>query len=253
MSRSPPDRRGSRPTSSGPRGPPSPTTWRFSAPRARRGRVLAADACPTSSRPAPSTSRCSIPAVVSNKMVAGQLSDARRRWAHPSRAGARGAAARTRCWCRSCTPTTRSACCRTSKPIGACCRERGVPLHVDAAQSAGKVRDRRRGGTRCDLLSFTAHKLYGPKGIGALYVTPQRRAALQPLMFGGGQERGLRSGTLAGAPDRRFWAGVRTVRSGGSAGEPARCGRCGRGYGAGCAASRACCSMGMRRSAWPAS
>jgi cysteine desulfurase len=75
------------------------------------------------------------------------------------------------------------------------CRERGVPLHVDAAQSAGKVEiDLRR--TPVDLLSFTAHKLYGPKGIGALYFRPERRAALQPLIHGGGQERGLRSGTL---------------------------------------------------------
>jgi cysteine desulfurase len=80
--------------------------------------------------------------------------------------------------------------------IGAICRERGVPLHVDAAQSAGKVEiDVTR--LQCDLLSFTAHKLYGPKGIGALYFAPSRRAALQPLIFGGGHERGLRSGTLA--------------------------------------------------------
>ena len=76
------------------------------------------------------------------------------------------------------------------------CRERDVPLHVDAAQSAGKMSiDVVRSGV--DLLSFTAHKLYGPKGIGALYVSPQRRARLQPLIFGGGHERGLRSGTLA--------------------------------------------------------
>jgi cysteine desulfurase len=80
--------------------------------------------------------------------------------------------------------------------IGAICRERSVPLHVDAAQSAGKVAvDVLR--LQCDLLSFTAHKLYGPKGIGALYFAPSRRAVLQPLMFGGGHERGLRSGTLA--------------------------------------------------------
>ena len=80
--------------------------------------------------------------------------------------------------------------------IAAICHERAVPLHVDAAQSAGKVGlDVARLG--CDLLSFTAHKLYGPKGIGALYFAPPRRAALQPLIFGGGHERGLRSGTLA--------------------------------------------------------
>jgi cysteine desulfurase len=80
--------------------------------------------------------------------------------------------------------------------IGACCRERGVPLHVDAAQSAGKV-PIDLSSAAVDLLSLTAHKLCGPKGIGALFVSPQRRAELQPLMFGGGQERGLRSGTLA--------------------------------------------------------
>ena len=80
--------------------------------------------------------------------------------------------------------------------IAAHCHERDVPLHVDAAQSAGKLEiDLARSGI--DLLSLTAHKLYGPKGIGALYVSPQRRARLQPLMFGGGHERGLRSGTLA--------------------------------------------------------
>jgi cysteine desulfurase len=80
--------------------------------------------------------------------------------------------------------------------IAAICHERDVPLHVDAAQSAGKVAvDVTR--LHCDLLSFTAHKLYGPKGIGALYFAPARRASLQPLMYGGGHERGLRSGTLA--------------------------------------------------------
>jgi len=80
--------------------------------------------------------------------------------------------------------------------ISVVCRARAVPLHVDAAQSAGKVQVD-VGELGCDLLSFTAHKLYGPKGIGALYLTPERRASLQPLIYGGGQERGLRSGTLA--------------------------------------------------------
>jgi cysteine desulfurase len=80
--------------------------------------------------------------------------------------------------------------------IAALCHERSVPLHVDAAQSADRLEiDLAR--VPIDLLSFTAHKLYGPKGIGALYVAPERRAALQPLQFGGGQERALRSGTLA--------------------------------------------------------
>jgi cysteine desulfurase len=80
--------------------------------------------------------------------------------------------------------------------IAAICRARGVPLHCDATQAVGKipvdVRD-----LRVDLMSFTAHKLYGPKGVGALYV---RRGApilrLDPQITGGGQQHGLRSGTL---------------------------------------------------------
>ncbi len=80
--------------------------------------------------------------------------------------------------------------------IGAACRARGVPLHVDAAQSAGRLPiDLRALGI--DLLSVSAHKMYGPKGSGLLYVHPRLRAGLLPLQFGGGQERGLRSGTLA--------------------------------------------------------
>ena len=79
--------------------------------------------------------------------------------------------------------------------LGAVCAQRAIPLHVDAAQSAGKL-PIDVVALSCELLSFTAHKLYGPKGIGALYVHPARRAQLQPLQFGGGQERGLRSGTL---------------------------------------------------------
>jgi cysteine desulfurase len=79
--------------------------------------------------------------------------------------------------------------------IGRLCRERGVLFHVDAAQSAGKLPlDVRRDGI--DLLSLTAHKVHGPKGIGALCVRHEPRLGLVPLQFGGGQERGLRSGTL---------------------------------------------------------
>ncbi len=79
--------------------------------------------------------------------------------------------------------------------LGAECLARDIPLHVDAAQSVGKLPlDLRQ--LPVDLLSFTAHKIYGPKGIGALYVKRRRRAGLQPLLFGGGQQRGLRSGTL---------------------------------------------------------
>ena len=79
--------------------------------------------------------------------------------------------------------------------FGALCRAHGAALHVDAAQSAGKL-PIDVGSMAVDLLSFTAHKLYGPKGIGALYAHPARRVGLQPLLYGGGHERGLRSGTL---------------------------------------------------------
>jgi cysteine desulfurase len=79
--------------------------------------------------------------------------------------------------------------------IGAITRERGVLLHSDAAQAAGKIPlDVRALGV--DLLSFTAHKMYGPKGVGALYIRRRARVSLAPILEGGGQERGLRSGTL---------------------------------------------------------
>ena len=77
--------------------------------------------------------------------------------------------------------------------LGAICRERGVLFHVDAAQSAGKV-SIDLADWPIDLLSLTAHKFYGPKGIGALYV--KNGTALLAQMFGGGQQRRLRPGTL---------------------------------------------------------
>jgi cysteine desulfurase len=80
--------------------------------------------------------------------------------------------------------------------VGRLCRERGVLFHVDAAQSAGKVPIDVEA-MQVDLLSLTAHKFYGPKGSGALYVRRNPRFGLEPIMFGGGQEGGLRSGTLA--------------------------------------------------------
>lgn len=80
--------------------------------------------------------------------------------------------------------------------IGELVRERGALFHVDASQAAGRVPFDVEA-VRADLVSFTAHKLYGPKGIGALYVRKRpKRPVLQPLLYGGGHERGLRPGTL---------------------------------------------------------
>ena len=79
--------------------------------------------------------------------------------------------------------------------IGALCRERGVLLHVDAAQATGKVTID-LGSLPVDLMSLASHKTYGPKGIGALYVRRKPRVRLEAQMHGGGHERGMRSGTL---------------------------------------------------------
>src|SRR5579862_315409 len=79
--------------------------------------------------------------------------------------------------------------------IGALCRERGVLLHSDAAQALGKI-SLDVEAMKIDLMSMSGHKLYGPKGVGALYLRRRPRVRLVPLIDGGGQERGIRSGTL---------------------------------------------------------
>jgi len=80
--------------------------------------------------------------------------------------------------------------------IGNICREKGIIFHVDSAQATGKV-DIDLKKLPVDLMSFSAHKTYGPKGIGALYVSRKPRVRLEAQMHGGGHERGFRSGTLA--------------------------------------------------------
>lgn len=79
--------------------------------------------------------------------------------------------------------------------IGELCRARGIVFHVDSAQATGKVIIDLQS-LKVDLMSFCAHKTYGPKGVGALFVRRKPRVRLEPLIHGGGHERGMRSGTL---------------------------------------------------------
>ncbi len=96
--------------------------------------------------------------------------------------------------------------------IGAACREHGALLHTDAAQAVGKL-DLDLATLPVDLLSCTAHKLYGPKGVGALYVGVRAHARLLPLLHGGGQEQGLRPGTLATHQIAGFGAAAALARA----------------------------------------
>ena len=106
------------------------------------------------------------------------------------------------------------------RAIGEMCRERGISFHSDAAQSVGKL-PVDVGTLPVDLLSFTGHKLYGPKGIGALYVRRTVRPLLRSVSFGGGQERGLRPGTLPSHQIIGFGVACEIAR-GALAAEPAR-------------------------------
>jgi len=96
--------------------------------------------------------------------------------------------------------------------IGAVCREAGVYLHTDAAQAAGKT-GIDVAAMNIDLLSLSGHKMYGPMGIGALYVRRKPRVRLEPLFDGGGQERTLRSGTLPAPLVVGFGAAAQIVTS----------------------------------------
>jgi len=81
------------------------------------------------------------------------------------------------------------------KQIGQICKSKGVLFHSDAAQAAGKI-PLNVNEMNINMLSISGHKIYGPKGIGAVYVSKKPRVRLDPIISGGGQERGLRSGTL---------------------------------------------------------
>ena len=93
--------------------------------------------------------------------------------------------------------------------IGKICRKNKIFFHTDAAQAVGKI-PVDVNAINADLLSISGHKIYGPKGVGALFVRRRPRVRLEAILSGGGQERGLRSGTVPGPPCR--WSG-RGLRS----------------------------------------
>ena len=82
------------------------------------------------------------------------------------------------------------------KEIGKICKQKGVYFHTDAAQALGKIK-LNVNEMNIDLMSMSGHKIYGPKGIGAIYIRRKPRVKIESQILGGGQERGYRSGTLA--------------------------------------------------------
>ena len=79
--------------------------------------------------------------------------------------------------------------------IGIMCRKKGIKFHTDAAQALGKMKINVEE-MNIDIMSMSGHKIYGPKGIGAIYIRRKPRVKIEPQIHGGGQERGFRSGTL---------------------------------------------------------
>lgn len=97
------------------------------------------------------------------------------------------------------------------KEIGKLCRENKVFFHTDGAQAYGKI-DINVNDMNIDLMSISSHKIYGPMGIGAIYIRRRPRVRMDPIITGGGQERGLRSGTLAPALIAGFGEAARLMR-----------------------------------------
>ncbi len=116
--------------------------------------------------------------------------------ADPRRAGPRGATRRHRPRLARCCANNEVGTVQPIAAIGAICREKSVLFHTDAVQGFGKIPFDVQA-MNVDLASVSAHKIYGPKGVGALYARSRNpHVRLEPIVFGGGHERGMRSGTL---------------------------------------------------------